>query len=48
MYGPSIAGSDGYVSAEFFSRLAGTYEITWDSKRGPIYDNRLTAAQPDA
>lgn len=44
MYGPSIAGSDGYVSAEFFSRLAGTYEITWASKHGPIHDNRLTSS----
>jgi anti-sigma factor ChrR (cupin superfamily) len=43
MYGPSVAGSDGYISAEFFSRLAGTYEITWDTKRGPFRDNRLTA-----
>jgi anti-sigma factor ChrR (cupin superfamily) len=44
MYGPSVAGAQGYVSAEFFSRLAGTYEITWHSKRGPIVDNRLASA----
>lgn len=43
MYGPSVAGPDGYVSAEFFGRLAGTYEITWASKRGPIRDNRLAS-----
>lgn len=43
MYGPSVAGPNGYVSAELFGRLAGAYEITWDSKRGPIFDNRLLA-----
>jgi anti-sigma factor ChrR (cupin superfamily) len=43
MYGPSVAGAEGYVSAEFFSRLAGTYEITWASKDGPIFDNRLAS-----
>jgi|GEM_PF-2907480 len=48
MYGPSVAGSRGYISAEFFSRLAGTYEITWDSKAGPVFDNRLIAAGPSA
>lgn len=41
MYGPSVAGADGWISAEFFSRLAGTYEITWASTRGPVFDNRL-------
>jgi len=43
MYGPSVAGGDGWISAEFFSRLAGTYEITWDTSRGPRFDNRLVA-----
>jgi anti-sigma factor ChrR (cupin superfamily) len=41
MYGPSVAGPEGWISAEFFSRLAGTYEITWDTKHGPLFDNRL-------
>lgn len=43
MYGPSVAGPDGWISAEFFSRLAGAYEITWHTKRGPVFDNRLDA-----
>lgn len=43
MYGPSVAGPEGCVSAEFFSRLAGAYEITWSSKSGPIADNRLAS-----
>lgn len=35
MYGPSVAGAEGYISVEIFSRLAGAYEITWDTARGP-------------
>lgn len=46
MYGPSVAGPDGWVSAEFFSRLAGTYEITWDSKHGPIFHDLLDGQRP--
>jgi anti-sigma factor ChrR (cupin superfamily) len=37
MYGPSVAGPAGYVSAEFFNRLAGAYQITWDAKDGPTF-----------
>jgi anti-sigma factor ChrR (cupin superfamily) len=49
MYGPIVAGPNGYASVEFFSRLIGTYEITWDTPRGPWHDNRLlgTAAPKD-
>ena len=47
MYGPSVAGGDGYVSAEIFSRLIGTYDITWDTDRGPWRHNLLHAAPPD-
>lgn len=41
MYGPSVAGPDGYISAEIFSRLVGTYEITWQTERGPWLHNIL-------
>jgi len=41
MYGPSVAGPDGYVSAEFFGRLAGAYQITWRSRRGPHFTDLL-------
>jgi anti-sigma factor ChrR (cupin superfamily) len=37
MYGPSVAGPGGYISAELFSRLAGAYQITWDAKGGPTF-----------
>ncbi len=48
MYGPSMAGSDGYVSAEIFSRLAGTYEITWATKHGPWRQNVIDPADSAA
>jgi hypothetical protein len=41
MYGPIHAGPDGYTSVEVFSRLEGTYLITWDEPDGPRLDNRL-------
>jgi hypothetical protein len=41
MYGPIVAGPEGYTSVEVFSRLEGTYLITWDEPGGPRLDNRL-------
>jgi len=41
MYGPIVAGPEGYTSVEVFSRLDGTYMITWDEAAGPRLDNRL-------
>jgi hypothetical protein len=45
MYGPSVAGPEGWVSAEIFSRLAGTYGITWDTPRGPWLQNIVDPAR---
>ena len=42
MYGPHVAGPDGFTVAEYFSRLAGAYEVTLDTKRGPWRRNLLT------
>jgi anti-sigma factor ChrR (cupin superfamily) len=44
MYGPYTAGPSGYCSVELFSRLAGAYEITWETARGPWLDNRLAGS----
>lgn len=41
MYGPHIAGPDGFTVVEFFSRLQGAYEVTFDTKRGPWKRNLL-------
>ena len=41
LYGPIVAGPEGYTSVEVFSRLEGTYMITWDEPAGPRLDNRL-------
>jgi hypothetical protein len=48
MYGPLSAGPDGYVTIEIFSRLAGAYELTWDTLRGSLLDNRLTGSRRGA
>lgn len=35
MYGPHIAGPDGFTVVEYFSRIEGAYKVTFDTKRGP-------------
>ncbi|MFN0090724.1 MAG: hypothetical protein ACKVWR_10720 [Acidimicrobiales bacterium] len=41
MYGPHVAGPEGFTVVEYFSRLGGLYEITLDTKRGPWKRNIL-------
>jgi len=41
-YGPQEAGPGGYIVCEYFSRLKGSYEIIWETKRGPFVENVLT------
>ena len=45
MYGPHVAGPDGFTVVEYFSRIAAVYEITFDTKRGPWERNLLEDAK---
>ncbi|MDO8364189.1 MAG: hypothetical protein Q7V88_14945 [Actinomycetota bacterium] len=47
MYGPQVAGDDGYIVCEYFSRLKGAYEIIWETKRGPWTENVLADGWAD-
>lgn len=41
MYGPHVAGPDGFTVVEYFSRIEGAYTVTFDTKRGPWTRNLL-------
>jgi hypothetical protein len=41
MYGPHTAGPEGYTVAEVFSTIAGTHQITWDTPRGPRFQDAI-------
>ena len=41
MYGPHIADPGGYVVLEYFGSVLGTYELFWDTKRGPFKANKI-------
>ena len=34
LYGPHVAGPEGFTVAEYFSRLAGVYQLTLETRRG--------------
>ena len=38
---PKEAGPGGYIVCEYFSRLKASYEIIWETKRGPFVENVL-------
>ena len=35
MYGPHVAGPEGFTVVEYFSRLRAAYEVTFDTDSGP-------------
>lgn len=35
MYGPHVAGPDGFTVVEYFSCMRGVYEVTFDTSTGP-------------
>jgi anti-sigma factor ChrR (cupin superfamily) len=41
MYGPHIAEPGGYVVLEYFGSVLGTYELFWDTRRGPFKANKI-------
>ena len=41
MYGPHIAEPGGYVVLEYFGSVLGTYELFWDTSRGPRKTNKI-------
>jgi hypothetical protein len=42
LYGPHIAGPDGFTVVEYFSRIAALYDVTLDTRRGLWRRNFLT------
>jgi len=41
MYGPHVAGPDGFTVVEYFSRIEAAYKVTFETKRGPWARNLL-------
>lgn len=46
LYGPHVAGPEGFTVAEYFGRIAGLYDITLDTKRGLWHRNLLAELAP--
>ena len=42
LYGPHLAGPEGYTVVEYFSRMAALYDVTFDTRRGLWRRNFLT------
>jgi hypothetical protein len=41
LYGPHVAGPDGFTVVEYFSRIAGLYDVTFETRRGLWHRNLL-------
>jgi hypothetical protein len=48
LYGPHMAGPDGFTVVEYFSRLAGLYDITLETRRGLWHRDLLDEMTPPA
>jgi hypothetical protein len=50
MYGPHVAGPDGFTVVEYFSRIRAAYQVTLETKKGPrkmdLLASRDAARQP--
>jgi hypothetical protein len=44
MYGPHVAGPEGFTVAEYFSRIRAAYEVTLATKKGPRTLDLLASA----